>query len=160
MFALKLRVLLSVFLISTTNHAAAENSALIGAFGGDPGSVVPHGYRSGKPPAEDPTYTLRVASIQPQIKDVFYDTVLTVRTADNIVQRVEAARAYRDFNRCNKAREVIIEKLIKGLPDEYAGPGEGWEWQSADGKVVGRVLCGKRRHDSMPILNLEIVPSP
>jgi len=160
MFALKLPVMLFVFLISATNHAAAENGALIGAFGGDPGSVVPYGYRSGKPPAEDPTYTLRVASIQPQIRDIFYDTILTVRTADNIVQKVEAARAYRDFKGCNEAREVIIEKLIRGLPNIYTGPGEDWERQSADGKVVGRVLCSKRRHDSMPILNLEIVPSP
>ena len=76
------------------------------------------------------------------------------------MQKVEAARAYRDFKGCNEAREVIIENLIRGLPNIYAGPREDWERQSADGKVVGRVLCSKRRHDSMPILNLEIVPSP
>jgi hypothetical protein len=153
-------VFLLLLLTSTANQAAAENGALIGAFGGDPGSPVPHAYSSGKPPAEDPTYTLRIAVLHPKLQVVFYDTVLTVRTADKIVQKVTAARAYRDFNQCNAAREITLAKLVEGLPSEYAEAGDDWDLQSTDGKVVGRAVCGKRRHDPMPVLDLEIALKP
>ena len=153
----KLReLLLLVLLIPTANQAAAENGALITAFGGDPGSPLPHAYSYGQPEGEDSIYTLRIAMMARDIKGIFYDTVLTISAPDKIVQSVTAARAYRDHNDCNTARDVVLKKLAKSLPREYALAGDEWQLQSADGKVVARVLCAKRRHDPMPILSMEI----
>ena len=149
-------VLLFVLLASTAQRALAENSHLILAFGGDPGSPLPHAYSYGVPEVEGPTYRLRIAVIDRDVKLVFYDTALTIALPEKIVQSVNAERAYPTLIACNKARTVIAAKLASGLPREYAMGGDEWQRQSADGKVVGRVVCEQPRHYPMPVLRLAI----
>jgi hypothetical protein len=153
----KLRgVLLFVLMSGSAQGVLAENSHLILAFGGDPGSPLPHAYNDGVPDVEGSTYGLRIAVIDPDIKHIFYDTALTIAVAEQIVQSVTAERAYPTLIDCNKARTVILEKLTNGLPREHAPGGGEWQRHSADGKVVGRVVCAQRRHYPMPVLRLAI----
>lgn len=149
--------LILVFLASGAHQAAADNTALINAFGGDPGSPLPYAYDNGVPVAMGETYTLRIPVINTDIKNIFYDTVVDVAVSDKVVYRITAARAYRTLGYCNKAREIISVHLAVGLPFAVTVDPDEWQRQSADGKVVGRVRCSRRRHDPMPVLTLTIV---
>ena len=153
----KLReILLFTLMTSVATQVAAENSGLIYAFGGDPGSPLTHAYSNGLPQDAGPTYTLRIAVMSPSIKDVFQDTVLTISAPEKIVQKVVAARAFRMPADCDTARDVVFKELAKALPREYGSPDEQWQLQSADGNVIARAVCTKRRHDPMPVLSMEI----
>ncbi len=135
---------------------AAENAALTIGFGGDPGSPLAHAYSYGLPETADPTYTLRIPVVIPEIRTVFYDTVLTVSNPDKIVQRVTASRAFRALAECDAARAIIADKLATALPREATGE-ERWQRQSADGRVVARAVCENLRHEPVPVLNFELL---
>lgn len=149
-------VLILVLLASGADQVWAENTLLIRAFGGDPGSPLAHAYDYGIPRDEGPTYTVRIPVFDADIAKVFYDTVLTVTIPDKIVHRVTAARAYRTLMRCNEARATVVEKLAKGLPRGAVAGTDDWQGQSSDGDVIGRIVCRHRRHDPMPVLALTI----
>lgn len=156
-----MRILLYLLLaIGCAANAAAQNTILVLGFGGDPGSPLPHSYSYGKAPSDAPSYRLRIASVDQQVKTVFPDTELTISAADKTVQQVAASRAYRSLTHCNTARAVVVKKLDEGLPREYAGPDGRWQRQSADGRVVGRVSCETPRHYPMPVLELLITLLP
>ena len=135
---------------------AAENAVLTLAFGGDPGSPLAHAYSYGLPETTEPTYTLRVPVVNPEISTVFNDTVLTVSNPEKIIQRVSASRAYRSLAECDAARRIIADKLATALPRETAGE-ERWQRQSADGRVVARAACENLRHEPVPVLNFELL---
>jgi hypothetical protein len=138
------------------NAIAAENAELILTFGGDPGSPLPHAYSYGLPETAEPTYTLRIPVVNPDIRSVFYDTVLTVSNPEKIVQRVNASRAYRSLAECEKAREIIAGKLATALPRETVGD-DRWQRRSADGRVLARATCENLRHEPVPVLNFELL---
>lgn len=150
----KISVLLVACLCAGAN--AAENAALTLGFGGDPGSPLAHAYSYGLPETADPTYTLRIPVVNPEIRSVFYDTVLTVSNPGKIVQRVSASRAYRALTDCDADRAIIAEKLATALPREAVGE-ERWQRQSADGRVVARAVCENLRHEPVPVLNFELL---
>ena len=146
--------------LGCTTDAFAENTILILGFGGDPGSPLPHSYSYGEAPSDAPTYRLRIAGVDQQVKTVFPDTELTISAPEKIVQQVAASRAYRSLTQCNEARAVVAEKLAEGLPREYVGTDSAWQRQSADGRVVGRASCETPRHYPMPVLELLITLVP
>ena len=72
MFQMKMRDgLIIAVLASSVNQATADNSALINAFGGDPGSPLPYAYDNGVAVAMGETYTLRVPVINADIRKIF-----------------------------------------------------------------------------------------
>ena len=148
------------FLVGSSLQAAADNAYLIVKFGGDPGAPLAHAYDYGVPEGESPTYRLRIPVIDVDLKKIFHDTVLTVASADQIVQTVSAARAYRSRGSREAARDVVLAKLAEGLPNEYAPADGEWQRQSADGKVIAAAVCAQRRHYPMPILRLTIALHP
>ena len=135
--------------------AVAENVALTLAFGGDPGSPLTHAYSYGLPETTEATYTLRVPGVNPAVRDVFHDTVLTVSNPEKIVQRVSASRAFRSLAECDTAREIIAATLATALPLETVGD-DHWQRRSADGRVLARATCERLRHEPVPVLNLEL----
>lgn len=145
-----------LFVCWCASVAAAENAALTLAFGGDPGSPLAHAYSYGLPETVEPTYTLRIPVVNPDIRGVFYDTVLTVSNPEKIVQRVSASRAYRSLAECETARAIIADKLATALPREIAGD-ERWQRHSADGRVLARATCENLRHEPVPVLNFELL---
>lgn len=147
---------LGVLLTWPMSAAAVENTKLIIAFGGDPGSPLPHAYNERVPENAGDTYTLRIPVVTAEIARVFYDTVLTITVPDKIVQSVTAARAYRTLIDCNAARDTILVKLRESLPRDYAAGDDTWQYQSVDGKVVGRATCENPGHYPMPVLHLEL----
>ena len=150
----KFSALFFVCLCASAN--AAENAALTLIFGGDPGSPLAHAYSYGLPETADPNYTVRIPVINPEIRTVFYDTVLTVSNPEKIIQRVSASRAYRSLAECDAAREIVADKLAAALPRETVGE-ERWQRQSADGRVVARAVCENLRHEPVPVLNFELL---
>jgi hypothetical protein len=140
--------------------AHAENAFFVIPFGGEPGAPLAHSYDYGKAPAAEGTYTMRIPSVDPEIAAVLPDIELTIEAANKVVQRVYAARAYRALTECSMAQEVIQQKLVKALPASYTGTGEAWQYQSADGKVVGGVYCMTARHLPFPTLTVELVLAP
>jgi len=103
-----------------------------------------------------------VPSVDPAIQPVLPDMELTVDAASKIVQRVTASRAYRALDECTAAQDVVRGKLAKALPQPAAGGDERWQYQSADGNVVGGAYCQLARHLPFPTLRVEItvVPAP
>lgn len=152
------RARLGAFLFACwcVNASAAGNAALMLAFGGDPGSPLAHAYSYGLPETAEPTYTLRIPVLNPDIRGVFYDTVLTVSNPEKIVQRVSASRAYRSRDECETARKIIADKLATALPLETVGD-ERWQRHSADGRVLARATCENLRHEPVPVLNFELL---
>jgi hypothetical protein len=150
--------LVSVFFVGLT-CAHAENTVLILAFGGDPGSPVPHAYNYGVPATDATTYALRIPTVDNDMAAIFYDSELSISSATKIVERVSAARAYRTMNECNEARAIVLSKLAEGLPLDYSLGDANWQRQSADGTVVGGVECENPRHYPMPVLRLTIALS-
>lgn len=134
---------------------ATENMALTLGFGGDPGSPLAHAYSYGLPETAEPTYTLRVPVVNPEISGVFHDTVLTVSNPEKIVQRVNASRAFRTLAECEAARKIIADKLATALPRETVGD-DHWQRHSADGRVLARAMCENLRHEPVPVLNFEL----
>jgi len=134
----------------------AENSALILAFGGEPGGPLPHAYNYGAPDTDAPTYTLRVRTVDTQVESVFYDSQLTISNPERIVQQVLAERAFDTLGNCENARAIIMEKLGKGLTREYTGADPRWQRQSEDGSIVGGAVCENPRYYPMPVLRLLI----
>ena len=133
----------------------AQNSKLMLNFGGSPGDAVAHSYDYGLPEDAGETYTMRVPVIYEDLGNVFHDTLVTIESAGKIVQRIDAVRAYKALSDCSVGLELVKTKLLIGLPVPYAGS-EDWQFQSPDGKVVGRAKCDKRRRRPFFILSLEI----
>lgn len=133
----------------------AQNSKLMLSFGGSPGEAVAHSYDNGLPEDAGETYTMRVPTIYEDISGVFYDTLVTVKSEGKIVQRIDAVRAYKALSDCNSGLKVVKQRLENGLPQPYAGS-ENWDFQSPDGKVVGRAKCDKKRRRPFFTLTLEI----
>lgn len=134
---------------------AAGNAALTLTFGGDPGSPLAHAYSYGLPETSEPTYELRIPVVNPAVREVFHDTVLTVSNPEKIVQRVSARRAYRSLAECEAAREIIADTLATALPGDVTDD-EHWQRQSADGRVLARAVCESLRHEPVPVLNFEL----
>ena len=152
-FLLALLAFLSIF---SGGASATENSTLTLNFGGSPGAVVPHSYDYGLPEDAGETYTMRVPVIYKDLAAVFHDMEVTVKSADKVVQSIKAVRAYKSLSDCNKGMAVVKERLVKGLPRDYAGTDGQWDFQSADGSVAGRVVCEKRRRRPFFTINLSI----
>jgi len=136
--------------------AQAENTALMLAFGGEPGAPLQHAYSYGAPATEAPTYTLRIRAVDPQVESIFYDTQLTISNPERIVQQIIAERAFAALSSCEPAREIIMEKLSTALTREYTGADPRWQRQSEDGGIVGGVVCESLRYYPMPVLRLLI----
>lgn len=134
--------------------ALAENTILILAFGGEPGAPLPHAYNYGKAEVDTETYKMRIPVVDRDVQTVLADTELTVRTADNVVLAIHAARAYRTMKDCEAARSVISDKLAEALPRTAAVA--GWARAAVDGTVVARSFCDSRRYYPMPVLRLEL----
>ena len=135
--------------------SAAENSTLVLNFGGSPGDKIPHSYDYGTPEDAGDFYTMRIPIIYEDLAAVFYDTEVTVRSADKKVMRVSAERAYKSLSDCNEGLAVVKEKLAKGLPRDYAGTAEHWQYQAPGGDVLGRVACSKERR--RPFFTIDLV---
>ncbi|MEM7465661.1 MAG: hypothetical protein AAF387_02120 [Pseudomonadota bacterium] len=135
---------------------AAENSTLTLNFGGSPGDAIAHSYDYGTPENAGETYTMRIPVIYKELAAALYDTKVTVRSADKVVLRVEAVRAYKSLSDCNDGLEIVTERLSKGLPTAYAGGEGSWQYQSPDGRVVGRAVCDKERRRPFFTLQLDI----
>lgn len=148
--------MLSILCVCLSPHSQAENSALIQMFGADPGSPLPHAYSYGLPEGSATTYALRIATIDKEIKDVFYDTELTVAREGKIVSNIRASRAFRTLTACHEARDVILAKLAQGLNASGAQSSASWQYESEDGQTRGMVFCEQIRHFPMPILRLLI----
>lgn len=149
------RVAVLLFAYSCMGAAAAENAALMLDFGGDPGSPLAHAYSYGLPETAEPTYTLRIPANDPEIREVFYDTVLTISNPGKIVQAVHASRAYRSVAECEAAQEIIAGKLATALPDAMIGDAS-WQRRSSDGRVRARAMCEKQRYEPVPVLRFEL----
>ena len=150
-----LRVMVGLVAVGGT-ASAAENSTLTLNFGGSPGTAVPHSYDYGVPENAGEFYTMRVPVIYKELAEVFHDMEVTVKSADKIVQRISAVRAYKSLSDCNKGLAIVKERLAKGLPRDYAGTDAEWQYQSPDGAVVGRAVCEKRRRRPFFTINLAI----
>ncbi|MGE0338027.1 MAG: hypothetical protein AB7Q76_22235 [Gammaproteobacteria bacterium] len=151
---------LPALLCAWAGPAPAENALFVIPFGGEPGAPLPHAYDYGAAPASDGQYTLRVPSVDPAMQPVLPDVELTVDAASKIVSRVAASRAYRALDECTAAQKIVRGKLEKALPHPAAGDDERWQFQSADGKVVGGAYCQLARHLPFPTLQVEITQVP
>lgn len=150
---------LTVLVVIISLHAvpgAAEDPAFVMTFGGEPGERLAHGYDYGAPDAADPVYMMRIPSVDPTVRGVFSDVEVWIARDTRIVQRVHAERAYRIGGSCPEAREQIAEKLAALLPVEYRGDDTRWQYQSASGRMVGRVVCTRTRHLPMPVLVFDL----
>lgn len=147
--------LLCGFLFINSSSVLAQNTKLMLNFGGSPGDPVAHSYDYGLPEDAGETYTMRVPIVYEDIGAVFYDTLVTVKSEGKIVQRIDAVRAYKALSDCNTGLSVVKQKLEHGLPQPYAGSGK-WEFQSPDGKVVGRAKCDKEPRRPFFTLKMEI----
>lgn len=143
-------------LLINSSVLQAQNSKLMLNFGGSPGEAVAHSYDYGLPEDAGETYTMRVPVIYEDLGAVFHDTLVTIKSEGKIVQRIDAVRAYKALSDCNVGLEVVKTKLSNGLPVPYAGP-DDWQFQSPDGKVVGRAKCDKERRRPFFTIRLEII---
>ncbi len=158
--SIKRRLLLFAFLYSFINPAVAGDATFVTMFGSDPGSPLAHGYSYGLPAESGATYTLRIPAADRKVREIFYDTVLTISNPEKIVQQVAASRAFDSVEACHEARNVILDKLAVGLSQSYTGQDEQWHRQSEDGSVVARAVCEKLRHYPRPVLHLLISMRP
>ena len=136
--------------------AVAQNSNLMLNFGGSPGEPLAHSYDYGLPEGAKETYTMRVPAIYEELDAVFHDTLVTIKSENKIVQRIDAIRAYKALSDCNAGLEVVKKRLASGLPQPYAGSLSDWQFQSPDGKVVGYAKCAKKSRRPFFMLSLEI----
>lgn len=143
-----------------TSRVAAENALFTIPFGSEPGQPLAHAYDYGAPPLAEGRYTMRVPSVDPVMMAHLPDVELTIEAAGKMVQRSYAARAYRALGDCTKARDAIAEKIAKVLPAPYTGSDTRYQFQSADGRVVGGVICEQARHLPFPILVMELTLAP
>jgi hypothetical protein len=140
--------------------AAAENALFTIPFGSEPGQPLAHAYDYGAPPLTEGRYTMRVPSVDPVMMAHLHDVELTIEAAGRIVQRAYAARAYRALGDCAKAREEIAEKITRVLPAPYTGSDSHYQSQSADGRVIGGIVCEQARHLPFPVLIMKISLAP
>lgn len=147
-------------LLLQTPGAGAENALFTIPFGSEPGQPLAHAYDYGAPPLAQGLYTMRVPSVDPVMMAHLPDVELTIEAAGRIVQRSHAARAYRALGDCTKARDEIAEKIAKVLPAPYAGSDPRYQYQSADGRVIGGVVCEHARYLPFPTLVMELTLAP
>ena len=91
--------------------SVAENSSLMLNFGGSPGEAVTHTYNYGLPEDAGDSYAMRIPVIYEELAAVFYDTEVTVNSADMVVQSIVAVRAYKSLSDCNNGMTVVKERL-------------------------------------------------
>lgn len=154
------RILGALFVAGASRFALAENAHFVIPFGGEPGAPLAHSYDYGTPPVQEGEYALRIPSVDPDIMAILPDVELTLDAASRTVKRAHADRAYRALDDCTKAQNTLRTYLQKALPQPYAGQGEAWQFQSADGKVVGGAYCELARYLPFPILRLDLALSP
>ena len=149
------KILWCALLLICSSGISAQNSKIMLNFGGSPGEPVAHSYDYGLPEDAGDSYTMRVPVIYEDLGAVFYDTLVTVKSEGKIVERIDAVRAYKALSDCKLGLAVVKKKLENGLPQTYAGS-DNWDFQSPDGKVVGRAKCDKERRRPFFTLTLEI----
>lgn len=154
------KALLLLASLGLAAETSAENALFVLPFGSEPGAPLAHAYDYGASPIKDGTYTMRIPSVEPEMMAILPDVELTVDAATKIVQRSYATRAYRALGDCTSAQITIREKLQKILPQAYAGVSEAWQFQSADGRVVGGAYCLQARHLPYPTLLVELTINP
>ncbi len=151
--------MVTLLMTLATRPVMAENASFVIPFGSEPGAPLAHAYDYGVVPNTE-TYTMRVPSVDPEMLAIVADIELTITAATKIVQRAYAARAYRAYGECTQAQDILRTKLQKALPQPYSGVSEAWQFQSADGRVVGGTYCQQARHLPFPILILELTVAP
>lgn len=154
------KLLLATFLYNFIGSAAAGDVTFVTMFGSDPGAPLAHAYSYGLPADAGETYTLRIPAIDRKVREIFYDTVLTISNPEKIVQHVAASRAFDKSEACQEALDVIQGKIAVGLSQSYTGQDGKWQRQSADGNVVARAFCEKPRHYPRPVLHMLISIRP
>jgi hypothetical protein len=139
---------------------AADNALFIIPFGAEPGASLTHAYDYGVPPVKEGVYTMRVPSVDSVIMPIFADVELSIEAPQKTVRRSHAERAYRELSECTKASLVIQEKLKSALPSAYTGADAAYQFQSADGHVIGGTYCKVERYLPNPVLifDLTVVP--
>jgi len=140
--------------------ALAENALFVIPFGGEPGAPLAHAYDYGAPPVNDGRYTMRIPSVDPEMMPILPDIELTLDAATKIVQRAYAVRSYRALDDCTKAQTAVRARLQQALPEPFAGQGDAWQFQSADGRIVGGAYCQMARHLPYPVLQVELTLNP
>lgn len=156
----KRKLVLLTFLCNIMHPAAAGDASFVTMFGSDPGLPLAHGYSYGLPAEAGTTYTLRIPAVDRKVREIFYDTVLTISNPEKIVQQVAASRAFDSLEACDEARNVVLEKLAVGLSKSYTGQDQKWQLQSDSGHVVARAVCEKLRHYPRPVLHMLITIRP
>lgn len=139
---------------------AADNALFIIPFGAEPGAPLTHAYDYGVPPVKEGPYTMRVPSVDSIIMPIFADVELTIEAPHKTAKRSHAERAYRELSECTKASKVIQGKLNAALPGTYTGSDPAYQFQSADGHVIGGAYCKVERYLPNPILIFDLTVAP
>ena len=146
-------LLLPILLLAGGAHA--ENSAFVLPFGGEPGASLPHAYDYGKIPVSEGNFVMRIPAVDTEVASVLHDTEMVVGAADKLVREIHAARAFRAMAECEAGQKVLAGKLARVLPAPFTGEGL-WQYQSADGAVVGGAWCHTARHLPFTTLFLDL----
>ena len=147
---------LALVLASLPWPSVAENATLVLPFGAEPGAPLTHAYDYGAPPVPEGHYTMRVPSVDATIAPIFPDLEITIAAPSKTVVRTHAERAYSALAECSAAAKTVQAKLQAALPSPYAGSNPAWQFQSADGRVVGGVNCRVERYLPYPILIFDL----
>jgi len=142
-------------LASLATGVSAENSAFVLPFGGEPGAPLPHAYDYGKVPVAEGNFVMRIPAVDTDVATVLHDTEMVVGAADKLVREIHAARAFRAIAECESGQKILAGKLARVLPAPFTGEGP-WQYQSADGSVVGGAWCHTARHLPFTTLFLDL----
>jgi hypothetical protein len=146
-------LLLPILLLAGGAHA--ENSAFVLPFGGEPGAPLPHAYDYGKIPVTEGNFVMRIPAVDTEVASVLHDTEMVVGATDKLVREIHAARAFRAIAECEAGQKILEGKLARVLPTPFTGEGP-WQFQSADGAVVGGAWCHTARHLPFTTLFLDL----
>jgi len=142
--------------------ARAQDATLVLAFGGEPGAPLAHAYNYGAPPADAPTYVMRVPVFEPQVAAILHDGELLIDAQTKIVQRVHAERAMKTIAECTEAKKVLDAKIAAVFKLPYTGSDPRWQYLNEKGTGVGGTQCYTARH--LPyvtlIVDLSVPPAP
>ena len=147
---------LALALACVSVPSVAENALLVLPFGAEPGVPLTHAYDYGAPPVPEGHYTMRVPSVDAEVSRIFPDIEITIAAPSKTVMRTHAERAYSALADCSAALRTVQAKLQAALPSPYAGANPAWQFQSADGRVVGGVNCRVERYLPYPILIFDL----
>ena len=147
---------LALALACVSVSSVAENALLVLPFGAEPGAPLTHAYDYGASPVPEGHYTMRVPSVDAAISRIFPDIEITIAAPSKTVMRTHAERAYSALADCSAALKTVQAKLQAALPSPYAGSNPAWQFQSADGHLVGGVNCRVERYLPYPILIFDL----